>query len=53
MSENVILPWIHTMYTCTQIHIAMTELTGNHHKTSNQHVELGATRIKRDNDDLE
>ena len=31
----------------------MTQLTGNHHKTSNQHGELRASRIKRDNDDLE
>ena len=53
MSENVMLTWIHTMHICGQIHIAMTELTGNYHKTSNQHAELGINRIKRDNEDLE
>ena len=41
------------MHICAQIHIAMTELTGNYHKTSNQHAELGTNRIKRDNEDLE
>ena len=31
----------------------MKELPTNHHETSNQHAELGANQIKRDNDDLE
>ena len=31
----------------------MKKLPTNHHKTSNQHAELGASQIKRDNDDLE
>ena len=53
MTENVILTWVHTMHACAQVHNAMTQLTGNHHKTSNQHAELGVSRIKRDNDDLE
>lgn len=53
MSENVILTWVHTMHTSAQIHGAMTELTKNQHRTSNQHVELGASRMKRDQDDLE
>ena len=43
MTENVILTWVHTMHTCAQAHNAMTQLTGNHHKTSNQHAELGAS----------
>ncbi|KAG1647735.1 hypothetical protein GQR58_030367 [Nymphon striatum] len=53
MSENVMLTCIHSMHTCAKVHMAMTELTGNDHKTSQQHIELGASRIKRDNDDLE
>ena len=53
MTENIILTWVHTMYACAQVHNAMTQLTGNHHKTSSQHGELGACRIKRDNEDLE
>ena len=35
------------------MHDAMTTLPGNTHKTSNQNVELGKSRKKRDNDDLE
>ena len=53
VTENVILAWVHTMHTCAQVHNAMTQLTGNHHKTSNQHAELRASRIKRDNKDLD
>ncbi|KAG1687339.1 Neprilysin-21 [Nymphon striatum] len=41
------------MHTCAKVHMAMIELIGNDHKTSQQHIELGASRIKRDNDDLE
>ena len=46
MTENVILTWDHTMHACAQVHNAMTQLTGNHHKTTNQHAEFGASRIK-------
>ena len=53
MTENVILIWDHTMHACAQVHNAMTQLTGNHHKTSNPDAELVASRIKRDNEDLE
>ena len=50
VTENVILTLVHTMHTCAQVHNAMTQLTG---MTSNQHAELRASRIKRDNKDLE
>ena len=53
MTENVILIWDHTMHACAQVHNAMTQLTGNHHKTSNPDAELVASRIKRDNENLE
>ena len=53
MSENVMLAWVHTKHICAQIHNSMTEITGNYHKTSNQHTEIGTNRIKRDNEDLE
>ena len=53
MTDNVVLTWVHTMHVCASIHDAMATLTGNTHKTSNQHVELGKSRMKRDNDDLE
>ena len=53
MTENVILTWVHTMHACAQSHNVMRQLTGNHHKTSNQHSELRVSRIKRDSDGLE
>ena len=53
MSESVNLTWIHSMHACGSIHSAMTELTKNKHKTSEQHVDLGASRMKRDSDDLQ
>ena len=53
MTDSVVLTWVHTMHVCASMHDAMTTLTGNTHKTSNQHVELGKSRMKRDNDDLE
>ena len=46
ITENVMLTWVHTMHVCTSIHGAMTTLTGNTHKTSNQHAELGRSRMK-------
>lgn len=53
MTENVMLTWVHTMNIFVSIHDAMTTSTGgNTHKKSNQHAELGAGRMKRDNDDL-
>lgn len=53
MTESVTLTWIHSMHACAGIHSAMTELTNNQHKTSEQHVDLGASRMKRDNEDIE
>ena len=53
MTETVMLTWVHTMHVCAQVHVAMTHLTRNHHKTSNQHAELGVNRINRGNNDLE
>ena len=53
MTENVTLTWVHTVHECVQVHNAMIQLTGNHHQTSNQRGELGASWIKRHNDELE
>lgn len=52
MTDSVITTWIHSMHACASIHNAMTDLTNNHHKTSQQHVDLGASRLKRDMTDL-
>ena len=35
------------------VHIFMTELTENHHKTSQQHLELGQRRIELENKELD
>ena len=37
---------------CDDIHNAMNELNGAYRKTSEQHVDMSKSRIKRDNDDL-
>ena len=43
---------MHTMYPCTEIHNAMSELTRNANKTSEQYRELEVARITRDVKDL-
>ena len=40
------------MHRCAGIHDAMGNLTQQRHRSSEQHVELGSSRIKRDNSDL-
>ena len=50
--ESVHLQWICSMHKCAGIHDAMTTATKLRHKTSEQHVELGSSRSKRDYDDL-
>ena len=39
---------MHTVHPCAEIHNAMSELTGNANKTSEQHRELEVARIARD-----
>ena len=38
MTESVMLTWTHTMHVCAQVNVAMTQLTGNHHKTREDSV---------------
>ena len=45
--------WIGSMHRCTGIHDGMGNLTGQLHCTSEQHTELGKSRIRRDNSDLD
>ena len=52
VSENVRVMWINSMHRCASVHNAMCNLTGLQHKTSEQHIELGLSRVKRDNDAL-
>lgn len=52
LSENVRLFWIYTMHQCATVHLAMTQLSGLQHSSSEQHVEMGKSRIQRDSVDL-
>ena len=52
VSESTRVLWTNSMHRCASVHNAMSVLTGLQHRTSLQHVELGQSRIKRDNDDL-
>ena len=38
-----------SMHRCADIHNAMSELTGAYRKTSEQHVDMSKSCIKRDN----
>ena len=42
-TETVRLMWLYSMYSCAQVHDAMTSLTDLAHRTSEQHVELTCT----------
>ena len=48
VTESVRLQWICSMHKCAAIHDAMTTATKLKHRTSEQHIKLGASRSKRD-----
>jgi hypothetical protein len=48
LTESVRHQWIHTLHRCAAVHEAMTSLTGLNTKNSEQHVDLGISRKKRD-----
>ena len=52
LTESVCLQWIYSMHKCAGVHEAMTTLTDLKHMTSEQHIELGLSRSKRDFQDL-
>ena len=52
MTETIRLQWIYSMHECAGIHNALTTLTGLQHKTSEQHIELGASRSTRNCEDV-
>ena len=52
VTETVRLQWIYSLHKCAGVHDAMTTITNLKHKTSDQHVELGISRRKRDFEDL-
>lgn len=53
MTDSVRLVWVHSMHRCATVHNFMTALTGLQHISSEQHIELRESRIRRDNLDLE
>ena len=52
LTESVRHQWIHSLHRCVAVHDAMTTLTNLKTKSSEQHVDLGKTRQKRDIDDV-
>ena len=53
ITESVRTTWINSMHRCAKVHECMTQVTNLPHTTSSdQHVELGTSRSKRDNEDL-
>jgi len=48
LTASVRLSWVYTMHQCAAVHNAMTNFTGLHHKTSEQHAEMSHSRVKRD-----
>ena len=53
MSESVCMLWIRSMHCCGMMHQAMASLTNHTHSTSDQHEELGKSRISRDQKDFD
>ena len=51
MSESVRHMWVMSLNYSAAVHDAMTELSGVVTKTSEQHVDMGETRRKRDKED--
>ena len=52
VNESVRVMWVNSMHRCASVHSAMCNLTGMQHRTSEQHIELGKSRMKQDNEDL-
>ena len=52
VTKSVRLLWVRSMHRCANIHNGMCNLTGLQHRSSEQHVEMGVTRRKCDNNDL-
>ena len=53
MTSSVRMLWVHSMHSCATVQNAMASLTDHFHNTSEQHVELGKSRIKLDFDELQ
>ena len=53
VTESVHHLWVSSMHRCARIHEGMGSLTNQKQRTSEQHTELGKSRISQDNMDLE
>ena len=53
MTESVRLYWVSTMHHFASVHQAMSAVTKTLFQTSEQHVEIGNSRMRRDADDLQ
>ena len=51
-TESVRILWVYSMHKCASMHQSRSELTGLKQTTSEQHVDMGRTRIKRNFNDL-
>ena len=52
VTEFVSTPWINSMHRCVAIHNSMSTLTNVIHRTSEQHVDLTASRRQLDMSDI-
>ena len=52
-TESVRTLWIYSMHATASYHDALSSLTQNQHKTSDQHEDLGKSRLQRDYNDLQ
>ena len=52
MTESVRHQWVHSLHRCSAIHTAMTIVTNLGTKSSEQHEEMGNSRLKRDHADM-
>ena len=53
VQESVRTLWVNTAHRSAAVHEAMGTLTNSFRKTSDQHVEFGESRMKKDAEDLE
>ena len=50
---SVRMLWLQSMHACSAIHNALSEMTEHKHVTSDQHEEMGKSRMQRDYSDLQ
>lgn len=52
-SSSVRILWLQSMHSCAEVHNTLSEVTCNKHSTSDQHEEMGKSRLQRDYNDLQ